>query len=324
MQEGHIHFPLFSFYWFHLETEFMHPTLASNSSTSGDPRHTAYWVLKTNPGLCAVMQALSYILSLTILFSKPQNPAENQSAAGMDSAISLSCSCLTNVKGKWQAGIRSGKDLWTVKNMLISLVRCTVEFVEAKIPETSTSDRTIHKNLPIAFSFLWAQGLKALDLLCSKNGGLKLLILLLGWPSPRVTMPNYEAPRDWTQDSVHPRQALYQLSYVPRHPFFLYAKQMAYTEFWFCCSVCPSFSSWLPHHSSGCWKDSPYCTHPCCSNWKGGEKGCNSHTSTDNSVDYKTHQHVLPRQNKTIKSSLKKRTRAHTAVVLNLSSAGTF
>lgn len=61
--------------------------------------------------------------------------------------------------------------------MLISLVRSTVEFVEAKIPETSTSDResikgaleyealmwflrTIHKNLPIAFSFLWAQGLK--------------------------------------------------------------------------------------------------------------------------------------------------------------------
>lgn len=64
--------------------------------------------------------------------------------------------------------------------MLISLVRCTAEFVEAKIPETSTSDRTIHKILPIAFSFLWAQGLKALDLLCSKDGGLKLLILLLG------------------------------------------------------------------------------------------------------------------------------------------------
>lgn len=60
----------------------------------------------------------------------------------MDSAVALSCSSLTNVKGKGQAGIRSaGKDFWTVKNMLISLVRCTVEFVEAKIPESSTSDR---------------------------------------------------------------------------------------------------------------------------------------------------------------------------------------
>lgn len=191
MQEGHIHFPLLSFYLFRLETESMHPTLASNSSTSGDPRCAVHWLLRMNPGLCAVRQALSYILSLTILFSKPQNPVENQSAAGMDSAVALSCSHLTNVKGKWQAGMRStGKGFWTVKNMLISLVRCTAEFVEAKIPETSTSDRTIHKILPIAFSFLWAQGLKALDLLCSKDGGLHpgslCLIMQHQWTEPRT------------------------------------------------------------------------------------------------------------------------------------------
>ena len=32
---------------------------------------------------------------------------------------------------------------------------------------------------------------------------------------------------------------------------FLSSKQMAYTEFWFCYSACPSFSSWLQRHSSG-------------------------------------------------------------------------
>lgn len=42
-------------------------------------------------------------------------------------------------------------------------------------------------------------------------------------------------------------------------------QQRAYTEFWFCSSACPSFSSWPRRHSWGCWKDSPCCILPCCS-----------------------------------------------------------
>lgn len=76
---------------------------------------------------------------------------------------------------------------------------------------------------------------------------------------------------------------------------FISSKQMAYIEFWFYYSVCPSFSSWLQHRSSGCWKGSPCWTPPGCSNYEERRQGKDKmrrDSSTLMSAVSKIHEHI--------------------------------